>query len=79
MRYIEVPCCQECPHNGHTGAFTHGGAKRTCDHLKAPKFSDGRLMGNGRPLLDPKDSRNFPKEIPGWCPLITKEDIRDRV
>lgn len=71
MPTIQINTCSDCPHVGHSGAFTPGGAKPVCDHDDATN----RVCQFKRNV--PKKERwhwkyrqvKLDGAVPAWCPL----------
>ncbi len=70
---VEIKDCQECRHEGHSGAFTPGGAKPVCDHKEAVDYATQNKQVNKKNKDDRYHWRHRviknTKKIPSWCPL----------
>lgn len=63
---ITINSCVECRHCGHSGAFTPGGARPTCDHGMAvdasPKIVHGDMKYHWRRRVIPYNERPLTEE-----------------
>lgn len=75
---IKIETCEDCPYVSHSGVFTPGGAKPTCDGVGAVEAVTCYKLSEGKELKDPyhwkhRVIRNKRKDgslmIPTWCPL----------
>ena len=65
---VQLKCCSDCHHVGHSGAFTPGGAKDVCDHADAVvRCPNGKAKGDDRYHWKYRVGRR--SRIPSWCPL----------
>ena len=73
MKYILIKSCDDCPHRSHTGAFTKGGAKPSCNHPATVELKGNdvfkRIIPYKRESIDTVHFLCVPKSIPDWCPL----------
>lgn len=86
---VQINSCHNCRHNGHSGAFTKGGAKPVCRGPRASHHAtkgknikeDNKYHYEHRVLpyktVDLGRPRGIchqlTKEIPEWCPLKNGE------
>jgi hypothetical protein len=68
VRIIKIENCRECPHFGHSGGFDRGGPKPMCEH---PDAKTHRRLSR-RPLSEMRTI-----SIPGWCPLMTVQELEE--
>lgn len=81
---IKINTCKECPHVGHSGAFTPGGAKTTCDAPDVVTSVGCYNLSKGIELREVYHwkHRVIRNRIPIWCPLrkvVYDEQITRRV
>ena len=57
---VVLETCYDCMHRDHSGAFTPGGPKQTCDH---PDACDERGSNWRNRVI------REPRKIPQWCPI----------
>jgi len=74
---IDISDCAECAYQGHSGAFTPGGAISKCDHPNAPEMGKPKGVEDFNDVITPEIAKaiwgprqlNKDWSIPSWCPL----------
>lgn len=71
---IVINTCDDCPHCGHSGGFTPGGAYPTCGNHEVCKSRGFQWQSRTLPFKSCFDANNRPFRqytgaIPDWCPL----------
>ena len=70
-----INSCDDCDKQGHSGAFTDGGAIPLCHGIKNKghnQFKRGTNPYRGSASILPMSNtseREYTGEIPNWCPL----------
>ena len=80
---VALDCCRQCRHIGHSGSFTHGGARSICDHPDACEARRSPAVFIKEYPMYAKDVKDRAADwkyhwynrivddryIPDWCPL----------
>lgn len=83
--------CHECPHSGHSGAFTIGGARSICNHNSScrPRRSKEDFKAEYPKYFKESEKDKWEHwshhwfhritegDIPDWCPLLESKNGED--
>lgn len=71
MKSITIRTCFDCPHRGHSGRFTPGGAIPLCNKCPDKNARYNRKELPWEPGVTPRGTptRKATGVIPNWCPL----------